>query len=419
MAEARIGDEVAGPRLPAHETVAAVVRRGRAQPNQVELGWVIVGRLDAPDRAATRDARRRLLALMRDQFPEFTWRMPLVERTDLPVPLREEPVELLYLGLEERDARHWDYVLVVTGSDLIGHAKPFTLAAPSRALGVGVLSTARIDPQAQGAELTSDARTEALAQRATTLALHLLAHLAGCEDVGASVHILESVSDLDRQLDLGPDARAAMREELRAVADLRVEEARPPAAKLPFYARSMWVNRGAIAGAIGRARPWLFPLRLTKLTTAAMSTLLILINTAEVWEVAMSLSPAAVLVLSVLTLAATSSYVVGRQRLLRRRHRRLTEQAVTTNVSLSVIVTLGMLTTYVLIFVLASAVSTLLYPDRVIASWSGLVATSVTGWHHVALSGFVASLGIVIGALGASFEQQHYFQHMVYVDEEV
>jgi hypothetical protein len=30
----------------------------------------------------------------------------------------------------------------------------------------------------------------------------------------------------------------------------------------------------------------------------------------------------------------------------------------------------------------------------------------------------MAALGLIIGALGASFEQQHYFRHITYVDEE-
>ena len=41
------------------------------------------------------------------------------------------------------------------------------------------------------------------------------------------------------------------------------------------------------------------------------------------------------------------------------------------------------------------------------------------GWtHFLSLAGFIASLGIIIGALGASFEAQVYFRHVAFVDEE-
>jgi len=35
------------------------------------------------------------------------------------------------------------------------------------------------------------------------------------------------------------------------------------------------------------------------------------------------------------------------------------------------------------------------------------------------LSAFVASLGLLIGAFGASFEDQYYFRHVTHVDEEL
>ena len=35
------------------------------------------------------------------------------------------------------------------------------------------------------------------------------------------------------------------------------------------------------------------------------------------------------------------------------------------------------------------------------------------------MSAFVASVAILIGALGASFEEQHYFRHVIFVDEEI
>jgi hypothetical protein len=34
------------------------------------------------------------------------------------------------------------------------------------------------------------------------------------------------------------------------------------------------------------------------------------------------------------------------------------------------------------------------------------------------MCGFVATLGVVLGALGASFESENYFRHVVLVDEE-
>lgn len=392
--------------------------RSAHDPHELEIGWLIVGRLEEPDRSAVLAARERLLARMQAGFPQFTWRMPLIERADLPTPMREEPVELLQIGLTERDARRWDYVLVITGGDLIAHEKPFTLGAPARSMAVGVLSTTRIDPQAEGAESSLEHRTEVLTCRCLALAQHLLGHLAGLSHGSGAMHPVTEPGDLDALEDFPADQRETLDRELREVADLRVEEARPRSRRVPFYLRSAWINRMAIGGAIRRARPWLFPFRLSKLTTAAISTLFVLINTAEVWEVAAGQSPWFLGGLSLVTLAVTSWYVVHRQRLLvRRGRRRLTEQIVVTNLSLTAIVVLGMATTYAGIFGLTWLLGATVFPEAVIGNWTTMDRVQLQ--HYAQLSGFVASLGIVIGALGVSFEAQHYFRHMVYVDEEI
>jgi hypothetical protein len=387
------------------------------QPNDLELGWIVVGRLDEPDRAAVRAARQELLAEMREVFPEFHWRMPLIERSDLPTAMREEPVELLQVGLDERDVRHWDYVLVVTGADLVSHRKPYTLGVPSRAMGVGVLSTARIDPQAEGTECDPEERARVMTRRTRALAAQLLGSLGGLDHGDGAMREVKELSDLDQRAPFTADDRDALEAELREVADLRVEEERPQSRRLPFYLRSAWINRDAIGSAIWRAQPWRFPWRLSKLTTAALSTLFVLINTAEVWEVAIGQSPWFLAGLSLTTLAVTSWYVVRRQRLLARRNqRRLTEQIVVTNLSMTVVVVLGMLTTYVGVFALTWLLGATVFPGSVVENWTGTPARLE---HYAYLSGFVASLGIVIGALGVSFEQQHYFRHMVYVDDEI
>ncbi len=383
--------------------------------NVLELGWIVVGRLDTVDRGAVHQARSDFLDSMRAELPMFDWRMPLIERIDLPRPIREEPVELLQIGLDERDARHWDFVLVVTGADLIAHHKPFMVAAPSRSLGVGILSTARIDPLAQGLDEDDEQRSRVIATRLTALARQLLGSLCGAE-VESTAEPLEDLRKPSHLPPLADEQRAAWIEELQQIADIRLEE-ESPRARVPFYLSAMWINRVAIWDAIIRAGAWQLPFRLSRLTAGALSALLVLVNTAEVWEVAAGEELVTLISLSLGTLFGTTWYVVKKQRLLARQHNRLTEQAVVTNVSLTLIVALGMLTTYCGVFTLCWLISTLVFPDAVVAGWVGNDASAAA--RNASVAAFVASLGIVIGALGISFEDEHYFRHTAYVDEEI
>ncbi|MFP5285144.1 MAG: hypothetical protein ACLGI9_05340, partial [Thermoanaerobaculia bacterium] len=211
-----------------------------------------------------------------------------------------------------------------------------------------------------------------------------------------------------------------LEKELREVADLRLEE-RENGTGQPFlfYFRAVRQGLDDIGRAVVNARPWMFPLRLSRLTAAAFSTLLILLMTGEAWALGMSQKPALVTILSLIALAATTVYVLKRQRLLvHRRPGGLTEQAVIANVSISISVLLGLAVTYAALFLLVLAVSLAIYPGDLVEEWATLGEGGVVLRHYLVFAGFIANLGIVIGSLGASFEEQQYFRHISYVDEE-
>jgi predicted Zn-dependent protease len=402
-------------------------RQSRAVPSSapalIEIGWVIVGKLEDPDRHAVLQARERLQDYLEQTFPEFTWRMPVVQREELAHRNREELVVLLEYGVTEREARHWDFAIIVTDADLAGHYKSYALGAPARSVSVAALSTARLDPRATRIEATTDERLETMSRRIEALAAHLFGHLNGLphhEDTSAFMYDLETVDALDRMTSFPQPQIERLRANLHEVADLRLEE--EPAARtqpLWFYVRGIWIGRDDIINAILHARPWEFPLRLSRFTTAALSAMLILLVTAEVWDVGMHQSPGVVIALSVFALAFTSTYVLKRQRLLAyRRVNVLSEQTVITKVSIVAVVLLGMLTTYAVLFLSVLACSLLVFHRQVIRGWTMSLEGKIHTADYLVMSAFVASLGLLIGALGASFEQHHYFRHITYIDEE-
>lgn len=389
----------------------------------IELGWLLVHELDPVEFEAVSQARARMVERLRERFGQFDWRMPVVSR---PVPVasaHEEPVLLLEEGIYERDNHAWDFTFVVTRSDLRSYYKPYALAVPSRAVAVAVLSTARLAPQ-QAESLPTEERLPLIAKRLYALGMHLLGDLNGVlhsEMPEDFMYTPQALEDLDLMADYCEDEHEQLAAALREVADIRLEE-QPQAQQsqpLAFYVKASWIGASDIASAVIQAKPWEFPLRLSRLSTAALSTLLILLMTAEVWDLGMSQPPLRVALLSAVALLGTSLYILKKQRLLLRRGRtRLTEQTVITNVSISIVVGLGMSTTYLMLFTLALLLSTSLYSEALIHSWAASLEARIGLRHYLVLGGFVASLGIFIGALGASFEGQHYFRHITYADEE-
>lgn len=390
----------------------------------VEVGWVIVAPANPVTVEAARLARDGMLERLQSLFPEYHWQMPLLQIAGGETGPRVEPVGLLDLMEAKRDARGWDFALAVTSLDLESHYKPFSLAAPSRVFSAGVLSTARLDPLHLLASATQEERVRMVAQRLLALALRIFGHL---NDLGESgdpqsfMREVQAVTDLNAMSRFSAGEQEEMRATLAGVADMRLEETgqfRDRA--VAFYARAAFINRADVLQAVRRANPWLFPIWLSRLTTAAISALLILVVTAEAWELGMDQPAWRVALLSGAALLFTSAYILKRQRLLVRRHgRALTEQRVVANVAMVLTVVTGMAVTYASLFGLTWLIGAAFLDDDLVTRWAGLETDVGTLGGRLIMAGFVAALGIIIGALGAAFEARSHFRHVVHVDEEI
>lgn len=414
----------------------------------VEVGWVVLDDADKALAKAIRRARGQWARQMREIFEGFDFRVPLLivpsPRREAQFGVREEPVTLLDLALQERDSRRWDAAFIITGGELKAYDKPVALGAPSAAMACAAVGAGRLDEsdEAPDDKAAGKERSARVTRRIVALVMHLFGHLNGlraCADPTSFMASPEHPGDLEQREHFLPEEIEALREELADIADPRLEEEassgdRPDLSPEPigfrgrlgalrFSLRAAYENSDDVWRAVRKAQPWMLPLRLGRLTTAAASTLTILLMTAETWEASMSQPGWRVALLSLISLGGASIYLLNRQHLLidrpRRRSSRLSEQRSVGNVAVSVAVVLGMSTTYVLLFCVTLAAALVFYPDSVIRSWAASVEEPTGFFSHLLLAGSVASLGLIIGALGASFEPQGYFRHVTYVDEEV
>jgi ABC-type Fe3+ transport system permease subunit len=148
--------------------------------------------------------------------------------------------------------------------------------------------------------------------------------------------------------------------------------------------------------------------------------------TAEAWDFALSQPTPTIVILAVAAIVLTTAFISRRQQLfVRRKRRRLTEQRVVTNLTVSAVVLCGMLTMFAIMFGSIFVIGELLFSKNLVAEWAHSVRglqgdqRTVNWTHYVRFAGIASSLSIVIGALGASFEEQHHFRHITFVDEEV
>lgn len=403
----------------------------------VEFGWLVVHALSEGERSAVIATRDQMLTQLRALLPNYQWRMPLVEWSEPVLTGRELVVDLLKEGTRQREQRHWDYVLVITPADLCAFIQPHAMAAPSRLLSAAVLSLARVGVNSAGRPDSGDTQSESnqgveadeqrSVDRLTALIMHLLGDLNDLPHSDSETNFMfrpAEAADLDKMRHFDDSALEQLQCELAATADVRLEEMPDLKGRsgLLFTLRALWLGREEIGSAVLQATPWQFPFRLSGLSTAAISTLIVLLASAEGWELGMTLSSAKVTSLGAIALLLTSAFIIRRQGLLVHRPSgggRLTEQAVFSNASAIIVVALGMVTTWLMLFLLALLVTTTLFPEHLVQSWAASLGEPIRFAHYLTLAGFTAATGIVIGALGASFEGQQYFQHIAFVDEEL
>lgn len=404
-------------------------RRARPDAPPVVVGWVAVGAFDRQQRVAVKRARALVRRHLARELPAFAWAAPLVRHENAGAAARRaEPVELLDLGVAEMERAGWDFALVVTASDLHARLRPHAFATPSDALNTGVLSLARLGADLHAApdddeEAAAD-RADHLARRLAALALHTFGHLNGLghrPEPDAFMHAPRTAADLDAMTRFTEPGATELAAEVADVADERLEEMHAFRAigDAAFALRALWHGRADVRDAVLQIRPWRFPLQLSRLTTAAASTLLVLVFTAEAWDVGMRQSPGVVAGLSVVVLAATTAYLAQKQRLVARRHGTgRTEQRVVTTASVLLGLVLGMATTYALLFGTVLALGALLFDADILAGWAANLGAPVTPARVATFAGFVAAVGLTVGALGGSFEEPTAFRHAAYVDEE-
>lgn len=392
----------------------------------IEIGIIVAGPLDSVDRRATKLAIEQTRGFLTKALPEFLVNLQSVRRPELSGDGRVEPSVLLQQAAEDRDARHWDFAFVVTSAELVGNYAPFCFAALSRPLDAAVFSLSLLDPQAIDEGADERVRVDRIARRLSRLMLHALAHLTGLPSSNQPNELLfhpARAEEIDQMELMDEEQQRRQKVALFEIADQRLEEqaSAKPSYTL-FLMKAAWINKREIAEAVWGARPWEFPRRLSGLTIASVSTVVILFMTAEAWDLGLSQSFGAVSALIAISLVLTTFYVVVRQQLLVRRGRRPSEQTVVTSVSTLAIVLTGMSVTWLALLMIGFCAGWLLFGPQLISEWaasSELQPDQVRTGTIFQMSCFCASLGLLIGALGASFESQNYFRHVIFVDEEI
>lgn len=324
------------------------------------------------------------------------------------------PLDFLRIGMSEKLERDVHFLLVVTEVDLAAQTVSYTLALPSQLTNVGVVSTKRLHPDFWG-----DPEDATLSmRRLATLLLHTFGHLlnlshtedpqnimydfAGVDDLGAMVHVSE-----------------AQREQMRRALPQEAHERTSRGGHWRFVLGTLARDWLSIVRAVVRANPFRLVMSLPTMITAALSVIIVVFFSAEVWDVASTVelyqlalfSGLAVLTATaVLYRAFAFGGVLGRGGVL-------SESTIVTGAATALSLILTMLLLFGVFMGLTYVGTITIFPRKLMESWP-TVDPAVRTLDHVKLSLFVAALGVLAGSLGGRADSKDLVRGVLFVDEE-
>jgi len=386
-----------------------------ASDRRVDVGVLVAhapgtdpDRLESFARRACGDAVTELASAT-----DVAWRCHMEPDSRLADHSRRRPSEFLDRATQRMVEGPYDLVVVVTDVALVSSRERVVPGLASPLARVAVVSTRRLRsaPRGDPRRTLDDA---AVRWNAATLLVHLVGHLLGARhgDGGAMAPF-----DFDPGRRSVPSFDADAARDLHRVADeIPADEARPRGrlGRLAFHATSAARNPGRVLRALVDSRAPLLPLSLPKLSTAALAPTLVIVFSAESWDVGFHMGNATAALFAAASVLAAALYLLFSQNLSfpRKRHRVVTEHTALVNVTVFLVLVFAMVGLFALVWTVMLVIELAVFPPNLMSNWPSLEAPTVGVVDLVRTAAFISTVGVLSGALAGGLEDRAIVGHL-------
>ncbi|MBD0320957.1 MAG: hypothetical protein ICV87_11525 [Gemmatimonadetes bacterium] len=389
---------------------------------EVQVG-VLISRTAAADVDELRgfvDLVTRDAAAVLEEATGVRWNFHSVTPDQLSDDAPRRPGEFLQEASLRMIEGPYDWVLVVTDAGVSSRANRVVPGLASRVARVVVVSTRKLLAAPRGRPRRS-LQGEHVRWNASTLLVHLAGRLMGLRSLGGSDDVMAPFAFDEARGSVPPFRVPPQRLHARALA-LREREhrGRNIFSHLAFHAESAARHPGLIAGTLLRSRAPLLPLRLPSLATAAVAPAFVLMFTAEIWDTGLNLRPEAAVGFAFAMVLASTLYLIIFQALFfpHRERRVVTEHLAVVNVTLFLTILLAIMGLFVMLASLILVVVLLVVPPGLASTWPTLDPGAVTLVDRVRVAAFIASIGVLTGALAGGLDSRILIRHLALFPEE-
>ncbi len=340
------------------------------------------------------------------RFPCFSWEFSIVERQDFPKNAPVDPLFLLEYGADIKIEYGFDYVLLVTTLPLLSRFEQGINGVPSNLLEAAVVSLSKI------LELPN----ENLQRKAfLSLTKHCLGHLWGLDHSANTVMKPRKFWTGQPPLDWDKKEEEQIKQNLKEIADPRIEERGGIKSKWRFYVKMLQEEGLSILKDVLVVRSALMMFHLGRSTAATAVSIIFLFLSAEAWEIGSAMDSAWLdFALVFVIICATLSFYFGQNLQSISRSDKLKEQAVRSRLVLLGTIFMGMFSFWINLFVISYIVINIL-PQGVLAEWAGIHGKPIPDLHF---SKLMATFGLMASAIGGNLEKEQDIKALLIYTEE-
>lgn len=343
---------------------------------------------------------------------DVTWRVHSATADPLADRAPRRPSEFLDEAALHMVERPYDLVVVVTDVPVTTRSDRPVPGLASPVARVAVVSTRRlVRPLDRTPARTLDA--EPVRWNAATLVAHLLGHVLGADHGDGGVMEPFTFEASRRSV---PSFDADVSKQLRQVGKTVPEESvsRGRVRRLAFHAVSLARNPWTVASTVAHSGAPLIPFSLPRLSTAAVTPTLILVFSAEAWDVGLNLSNLTAALFAAGSIVAAAVHLLYVQRLsFPREHSQLvTEHMALVNVTVFGILVVAMVGLFALVGSIMLLIELAVFPPNLMTNWPSLEDPSVGFVDLLRVAGFISTLGVLSGALAGGIENRMALRHL-------
>lgn len=346
---------------------------------------------------------------------DVTWRFYLEDSATLRDNDPRRPSEFLDRATHRMVEGPYDIVVVVTDVQLVSSRERFVPGLASPLSRVVVVSTANLRSAPRG-EPRRALDAEAVRWNAATLLVHLVGHVLGAGHRETDGGVMGPFRfDPDRR-DVA-SLEAAVETSLRRMArEIPAAETRPRGSvqRFVFHVRSAVRNPGPVVQALVNSRAPLLPLSLPKLSTAAVAPTLVIVFSAESWDVGFHMGNVTAALFAAVSILAAAVYLLFTQNLSfpRKQHDIVTEHTALVNVTVFLVLVLAMLGLFALVWGIMLVIELVVFPPNLMSNWPSLEEPAVGLVDLVRTGAFISTIGVLSGALAGGLEDRTIVSHL-------